>query len=76
MKQILYFLWCHRTKTLGFIQVTLAVLATTDGIFSPLAVKLILLGSGLTTAWLGFFNSAQSRKDAPVTDGERENPAL
>lgn len=58
----LQFLWRHRTKCLGFVQVTLGVLATADGMFSPFGVKMILLGSGLSTAWLGFFNSAQIRK--------------
>ena len=56
-------LWDHRTKMLGFIQVTLGVLSTTDGLFTPLAVKCILLGSGISTAWLGFFNSSRLPRD-------------
>lgn len=60
--KIIRLLWSHRTKILGLIQVTLGVLATADGIFSPFGVKMLLLGSGLTTAWLGFFNSAQIRR--------------
>jgi hypothetical protein len=58
----LAYLWCHRTKVLGFAQVTLGVLATADGIFSPLALKCIILGSGLATAYVGFFNSSKNRK--------------
>lgn len=58
----LYFLWRHRTKTLGFIQVTLGVLATADGIFSPLTLKCIILASGIATAWVGFFNSAKAKQ--------------
>lgn len=58
----LLFLWCHRTKVLGFTQVTLGVLATADGIFSPLTLKCIILASGIATAWVGFFNTSKARK--------------
>ena len=61
MKVLLLYLWRHRTKTLGFTQVTFGVLATADGIFSPFGLKLIILFSGLATAWLGFFNSAKPK---------------
>lgn len=59
---LLIWLWCHRTKVLGFTQVTLGVLATADGIFSPLTLKCIILASGIATAWVGFFNSSKARK--------------
>jgi hypothetical protein len=55
--RLLRYLWSHRTKTLGFIQVTLGVLATADGLFSPMALKIIILCSGLATAYVGFFNT-------------------
>lgn len=55
----------HGTKLLGFTQVTLGVLASTDGVFTPRTVKLILIGSGLATAWRGFFNSAQNQPPQP-----------
>lgn len=62
----LWKLWInHGTKALGFIQVTLGVLAATDGFFEPRTVKLILIGSGLATAWRGFFNSAQNAPPPP-----------
>lgn len=55
----------HGTKILGFSQVTVGVLAVADGIFSPEAMKWVLLSSGLLTAWRGFFNSAQAKQAAP-----------
>jgi hypothetical protein len=67
MKAFLFF-WRHRTKTLGFIQVTLGVLAAADGIFSPFTLKCIILGSGLATAYVGFFNSAQAKKQPPADE--------
>lgn len=60
---ILQYLWCHRTKCLGFIQITLGALAVADGIFSQFALKLIILASGVTTAWVGFFNSMAKKSD-------------
>lgn len=62
MKALIAYLWCHRTKCLGFIQITLGALAVADGVFSPFALKLIILSSGVTTAWVGFFNS-MAKKD-------------
>jgi len=65
MKALSY-LWCHRTKCLGFIQITLGALAVADGVFSPFALKLIILASGVTTAWVGFFNSMKKENEADV----------
>jgi hypothetical protein len=65
LKQIFLFLWNHRTKVLGLTQVTLGVFATADGVFSPHTLKLIILGSGLATAYVGFFNS---KKPAPAPE--------
>jgi len=56
-------IWQNRTKALGFVQVTIGVLATANGLFSETALKWIILCSGLTTAWLGFFNSSHNRPD-------------
>ncbi len=65
MKQIMRFWRGHGTKAIGFAQVTVGVLAVADGIFSPEAMKWVLLSSGLLTAWRGFFNSAQAKQAAP-----------
>jgi hypothetical protein len=65
MNALLNFLRSHGTKVLGFAQVTLGVLSTVDGIFSPREVKLLLIAGGLATAWRGYFNSQQNQPSAP-----------
>lgn len=55
-------LWASRTATLGYIMVTLGVLASADGIFSMRTIKMILLANGLATALLGHYNSMRKRQ--------------
>ena len=57
MKRVLRYLWRRRTTTLGYIQVTVAVLAAADGLFTPTTVKVLLLLNGLCVAWLGMYNN-------------------
>jgi hypothetical protein len=47
----------HGTKILGFAQITLAVLSTSTDVFTPHVLKLLVLASGLATAYRGFSNS-------------------
>jgi hypothetical protein len=46
----------------GYIGVILGVLAATDGVFSPHALKLILLGNGIVTACIGHYNNLKIRQ--------------
>lgn len=46
----------HATKLLGFTQVTIGTLAASTDIFSPNALKFLLIANGLLVAWRGFFN--------------------
>lgn len=62
MRAILKLWRGHGTKILGFAQVTVGVLAVADGIFTAMALKWILLASGLLTAWRGYFNSAAMKQ--------------
>lgn len=55
-------LWASRTATLGYIMVTLGVLASADGIFSTHTLRLMLLANGLVTALLGHYNSMRKRQ--------------
>lgn len=55
--------WSNRTKCLGFAQITLGAIAAYDGIFEPRTVKIMLMVSGVLTAWVGFFNSAKARDE-------------
>lgn len=64
MKQILAYLWNARTTVFGYVQVTLGVLATTDGMFAPKALKWILLVNGILTACLGHYNNLRIRQAA------------
>lgn len=58
-------LWNNRTKAFGFVQVTIAYFAASDGIFSPQMLKAYLFVNGLLTVWLGFFNSSKLKQDEP-----------
>jgi hypothetical protein len=66
MKTVLLFLWNSRTTVVGYIGVILGVLATADGVFSPHALKLILLGNGIVTACIGHYNNLKIRQAANV----------
>lgn len=52
----------HGTKILGFLQVTIGVLAGATDIFSPAALKAFIVANGLLVAWRGFFNSQQGNQ--------------
>lgn len=60
MKAIYAFLVSHGTKVLGFMQVTVGVIAGATDIISPNMIKWFVVANGLLVAWRGFFNSAQS----------------
>ena len=47
----------HATKLLGFAQVTIGAVAV-SGIIPEHHTKYWMLGTGLLTAWRGFFNSS------------------
>ncbi len=53
----------HGTKVIGFAQVTVGVLATATDLFSPDALKWILLVNGLLVAWRGYFNTLNTADD-------------
>ena len=56
-------LWSHRTKVLGFAQITIAQVMLWDFISPTIGV---ILGSanGLLTVWVGFINS-QVNQETP-----------
>jgi hypothetical protein len=48
----------HGTKWIGFIQVTVGAVAANAGdLFTARTLKILLMISGLLTAWRGFVNS-------------------
>ena len=56
-------LWNHRTKVLGFAQITIAQVMLWDFISPGAAVALGSI-NGLLTVWVGFINS-QVNKETP-----------
>lgn len=66
MKNTLTFIWANRTKTIGFLSVILGVIATSTAIPEGW-LKWFVLANGLVTAGVGYFNSAASKRDPPVT---------
>lgn len=65
MKKVLQFLWNSRTTAFGYIQVIVGVLAATDGIFTPKALKFVILTNGILTACLGHYNNLKIRQANP-----------
>lgn len=59
LKAIYAYVSEHGTKVLGFLQVTVGVLAGATDILSPAALKVFIVANGLLVAWRGFFNSQQ-----------------
>lgn len=61
LKALYVLAYRRRTTIFGYAVTALGICATSD-IFSPMAVKIMLLASGLIGAALGHFNAAQLRK--------------
>lgn len=55
----LTFLWSHRTKVLGFAQITIGAMALWTFIPPDMATYLTA-ANGLLTVWVGFVNSHQN----------------
>lgn len=66
MKQVLLFLWNSRTTAFGYLVTALGVIAASDGLFSPKALKWILLVNGILTACLGHYNNLKIRQASNV----------
>ena len=64
--KLLQVLWENRTRTFGFVQGIIAVLAGMTDIFGPGAIKWLLAGNALATYALGQFNSWQSNRPPPA----------
>ncbi len=54
----LLYLWRHRTKTLGVLQIIVSQFATA-GVLQDSSVKWLMLSSGILTGLVGFANSAK-----------------
>ncbi len=55
----LQFLWSHRTKILGFFQITIGAMSLWTFI-PPTVATYLTAANGLLTVWVGWFNSRQN----------------
>lgn len=61
LEKILIYLWERRTTVLGYLQIILGVLATSQGMLSEPAVRWVVLINGIVTAVLGHYNNSKVR---------------
>lgn len=57
--------WAHRTKILGFTQITIGQM-TTWHFLPPLTSSILTTINGLLTVWVGFFNNSQPKSTPNV----------
>lgn len=62
MKSFLIMLWTERTRTFGFVQGLVALLAASTDIFEPPSIKWLLFINAVLTYVLGQFNSWQAKR--------------
>lgn len=62
MSAIVAFFSSHATKTLGFLQVTLGVIAGSTEVIPQGHLKYYVMALGLLTAWRGYFNTSQQNQ--------------
>jgi hypothetical protein len=62
MKAIWGFLVNHGTKVIGFVQGTVAAIATSSDLIPEKYLKFVLAAGAVLTFWRGFFNSSQQEK--------------
>lgn len=73
MNKVARYVWGRRTTALGYVQVTIAVLAASSGVFSPGQLSTIILVNALLTAWLGHYNNSRIKAaEAAVAGSENE----
>lgn len=64
MNAILRYLWDNRTTALGYLQIILGVLVTSQDMLSASALKWVVLINGIVTAVLGHYNNSRIRAAA------------
>lgn len=57
--EILKYLWERRTTVLGYIQIVLGVIVTSQGMFSDDTLRWFVLANGIVTAVLGHYNNSK-----------------
>lgn len=68
LQDILRYLWERRTTVLGYVVTTLGIMATSD-LFTPTAIKWMLLINGIITGSLGHYNNRVITHDVASKQG-------
>lgn len=73
MLEVLKYLWERRTTVLGYVQIILGVLATSQDMLSEGALKWVVLINGIVTAVLGHYNNSKIKAlQAQVAEKEQK----
>jgi hypothetical protein len=72
----LRWLWSRRTTSIGYVQVTLGVLATATDVLPAVAIKWIVLASGLMTALIGHHNVMKAKRESAAVEAVQAPPVL
>ena len=73
MSEVLKYLWERRTTVLGYLQIILGVLATSQGMLSEATLQWVVLINGVVTAILGHYNNSKIKAlQAQVADKEEQ----
>lgn len=72
MSEIVKYLWERRTTALGYLQIILGVLATSQDMLSESALKWVVLINGIVTAVLGHYNNSKIKAMQAKIDEKEE----
>lgn len=77
MKDVLLYLWNRRTTVLGYLQIILGVLVTSQDMLSEPALKWVVLINGIVTAILGHYNNSKTKAlQAKIAEQEEQSDIL
>lgn len=65
-KTILTYLWDRRTTVLGYLQITLSIMAASTELFGDRTILWLMLGNSILTAILGHYNNSLGVRASPV----------
>lgn len=72
MSDVLKYLWERRTTALGYLQIILGVLVTSQDMLSESTLKWVVLVNGIVTAVLGHYNNSKIKAMQAKIDEKEE----